>query len=77
MAEHGTRTNYRYGCRCDACREAHNAYYRQTRYRTTTNSPNGPHVRMACYCGRVPVWVPEKDVLGGKSRSCGRKGCQP
>lgn len=29
---HGKRTTYRSGCRCRACREAHNVYHRD-RYR--------------------------------------------
>lgn len=28
---HGTITSYKYGCRCDACREVYNAYKRQWR----------------------------------------------
>lgn len=34
MAEHGTETMYRYGCRCDACREAHYIRHKTTTYHT-------------------------------------------
>jgi hypothetical protein len=33
VAEHGTTTAYKYGCRCDACRKASTNYKR--RYRTS------------------------------------------
>lgn len=37
---HGTRTSYQYGCRCDACRQAENAYRRE-RYAQRKDEPSG------------------------------------
>lgn len=41
---HATNGGYSGGCRCDPCREAHNAYARETRMRRYRWAPAEPYV---------------------------------
>lgn len=37
---HGTNARYVYGCRCDACREAHSVYEKRRRDRMRAEKPS-------------------------------------
>lgn len=49
-AEHGTRTQYRAGCRCDECRAANAAYVRERR-----RAKSGKRPQLRVVHGGVPV----------------------
>jgi 5-methylcytosine-specific restriction endonuclease McrA len=55
FVQHG-RGAYRRGCRCDECREAHNAYMREYRRRDTAKVARRALRRRRLDQGKDPLW---------------------
>jgi hypothetical protein len=60
---HGTESSYRRGCRCTPC----SSVWREDPDMLTA----------ACWCGSDYLRVPSPEIHKGRTRSCGRPGCQP
>jgi hypothetical protein len=77
-AIHGTATRYRYGCRCDLCRDANATRQRGYRQGASpgTDIVNIDDLLTQCWCQNDYVYVPPSDIRELRTRSCGATGCQ-
>lgn len=80
MRSHGRLSTYNTGCRCDECRQAKAAHQRRLRGPGTgvglIRGAVAPEMLWSrCWCDSVNVEVSARDVLNGRTVSCGAVGC--
>ena len=77
---HGTRSAYTRGCRCDACTTENVTYQRDRRQSAHPDRRVGPRtgelLEVECWCRARIVRVPVDDVRAGLTRPCSDRYCR-